>query len=305
MRLLILGAGGIGGYFGGRLAAAGVDVSFLVRPKRAAQIAADGLVIRSPKGDLTVAAKTVTRAAPGAGYDAIILACKAYDLEDAIASIAPAAAGAMVIAQLNGMRHMERLDAAFGAENVLGGVAAIAVTMLPDGTIRHLNPLASFSYGPRQASQAALCAGLAAEIGRGGFEWRNSETIMHDMWEKWVFLATVAAMSCLFRGNVGQIVSATAEGTGLMLEVLEDCAAAAAAAGYAVRPARWEGMRKQLTDPTSTWAASMLRDLQGGGQVEADHVVGDMLARAKAAGRSAQVLAAAYGHLKVYEANRA
>ena len=305
MRLLILGAGGIGGYYGGRLAAAGVDVTFLVRERRAAQLAADGLVVKSPMGDFVTPVKTVTREAPGRGYDAIILSCKAYDLEDAIATIRPAAEGAMIIPQLNGMRHLERLDAEFGAERVLGGVAVIGVTMDADGTIRHLNKAHGFTFGERQAGQAAFCARLAPEMAKGGFDSRHSSTIVHDMWEKWVFLATIAAMSCLFRGTVGQIVSATPDGVGLMLEVLEDCAAAAGAAGFAPREAHRAFTRTQLTDPASPGAASMLRDLQRGGQVEADHVVGDMLARARAAGRAAPVLSAAYTHLKVYEANRA
>ncbi len=304
MRLLILGAGGIGGYYGGRLAAAGVDVTFLVRPKRAQQLARDGLVIKSPMGDLTVPVKTVTREAPGAGYDAIIMSCKAYDLEDAIETIRPAAAGAQIIAQLNGIRHLDRLDAAFGAENVLGGVAVIGVTMDADGTIRHLNKAHGFTFGARAPSQEAFCAALAPEIAKGGFDSKNSPTIMQDMWEKWVFLATTAAASCLFRGTIGSIVSATPDGAGLVLSILDDCAAAAAAAGYEPRPAHRDFTRKQMSDPKSPGAASMLRDLLRGGQVEADHVVGDMLDRARAAGRPANLLAAAYTHLKVYEASR-
>jgi 2-dehydropantoate 2-reductase len=187
---------------------------------------------------------------------------------------------------------------------VLGGVAVIGVTMGPDGTIRHLNKAHGFSYGARHPAQEAFCAALAPEMAKGGFDARNSATITHDMWEKWVFLATIAAASCLFRGTVGQIVSATPDGAGLILEMLEDCGAAAAAAGYAQRAGHRDFTRKQLTDPASPGAASMLRDLQRGGQVEADHVVGDMLARARAAGRPAQILAAAYTHLKFYEANR-
>lgn len=304
MRLLILGAGGIGGYYGGRLAAAGVDVTFLVRERRAAQIAADGLVIRSPMGDLTIPVKTVTREAPGTGYDAIIVSCKAYDLEDAIAAIKPASAGAMIIPQLNGMRHLERLDAEFGAERVLGGVAVIGVTMTAEGVIRHLNKAQGFTFGARFASQESFCAALAPVMAKGGFDSKNSATIVHDMWEKWVFLATIAAASCLFRGTVGQIVSATPDGAGLIMGMLEDCAAAADAAGFAPRPGHREFTRKQLSDPASPGAASMMRDLVSGGRVEADHVVGDMLARARAAGRAAPVLAAAYTHLKVYEGSR-
>ena len=141
-------------------------------------------------------------------------------------------------------------------------------------------------------------------LGKGGFDSRLSDDIEQDMWEKWVFLCSMAAMCCLIRGNVGQIVRASPDGAGLMLEMLEDCSAAAAAAGHAPREAHRANSRKQFTDPQGTWEASMLRDLRRGSQVEADHVVGDMLARATAAGRPATLLKAAYANLKVYEAGR-
>lgn len=306
MRILILGAGGIGGYFGGRLAASGADVSFLVRPRRAGQLAGHGLVVKSPFGDLATPVRTVTAETVGAGYDAIILGCKAYDLEDAIAAIRPAAAGgALILPQLNGMAHLERLDAEFGRDRVLGGVAAIAVTLDADGTVRHLNKLHSFVTGARSTAAEARCAALGEVLGRGGFEFRLSADIEQDMWEKWVFLCSMAAMCCLMRGNVGQIVRATPDGAALMAEMLEDCAATAAAAGH--RPAEAVHARnlKTFADPAGQWEASMLRDLRGGARVEADHVVGDMLARARAAGREATLLRAAYAHLKLYEAGRA
>jgi 2-dehydropantoate 2-reductase len=114
MRILVLGAGGIGGYFGGRLAAAGVDVTFLVRPRRAEQLARDGLVIKSPLGDLAIPVTTVTKETATPGYDAILLSCKAYDLADSIASIRAAAPGALIVPLLNGLLHLDALDAAFG-----------------------------------------------------------------------------------------------------------------------------------------------------------------------------------------------
>jgi 2-dehydropantoate 2-reductase len=301
MRILILGAGGIGGYYGGRLAEAGADVTFLVRPGRAAALAANGLVVRSPRGDIAMPVRTVTREAAGSGYDLVILSCKAYDLEDAIATIAPATPGAHILPLLNGMRHLDRLDAAFGADNVLGGVAAVGVTMDPDGTIRHLSPMHNFTFGARSAAAAGFCAALEPVIAKGAFDSRLSTAIMHDMWEKWVFLATLAGMTCLLRGDIGTINRTSPSGQALLLEALEECSAVAAAAGFAPRPGHVGFSRKMLMDATSTFAASMLRDLQGGGRVEADHVVGDMLGRALAAGRPATLLRAAYAHLKVYE----
>ena len=305
MRILVLGAGGIGGYYGGRAAAGGADVTFLVRPRRAAQIAANGLVIKSPLGDAIIAAKTVLADDVKPGWDAIILSCKAYDLDSAVAAIRPAAPGAKIIPQLNGMRHIDRLDTEFGPEAVLGGTSGIAVTLDDDGTVRHLNTMATFGYGPRQASQAAFCDALQPHLAQGtkggGFDLTNSAEIMQMMWEKWVFLCSIASMNCLFRANVGTIVSATDDAAGLMLAMVDECTAVATVAGYTPRPPADARARGQLSDPKGQWMASMLRDLQKGGPVEADHVVGDMLARAKGFATPHTLLAVAYTHLKVYE----
>ncbi len=304
MRILVLGAGGIGGYYGGRLAAAGVDVTFLVRPRRAGQLATDGLVIRSPLGDAQVKVKTVLREHAAPGWDAIILACKAYDLDDAIATIRPAAPGALIIPQLNGIRHLDVLDAAFGADNVAGGVAVIGAALDPDGTIRHLNTTQGFSHGPRTPAQRERAERLQAELLKGGFAPVLSDNILLDMWEKFTLLSTLAGMTCLLRANVGQIAR-TGEGAALMLEMFADGTAAAEAAGFPPRPRFLEATRQWLTDRDSGNAASMLRDLQRGGPVEADHIVGDMLARVRATGRPATLLRAAYAQLQAYAVQRA
>ena len=313
MRLLVLGAGGIGGYFGARLAAAGADVTFLVRPRRAAQLAANGLVVKSALGDLAVPVKTVTKEAPGSGYGAVLLSCKAYDLDDAIASIAPAARGtetgpaagsALIVPMLNGMAHLDRLDAAFGRDHVAGGVAVIGVTMEADGTIRHLNRAQTLIHGARTEAQRPAIAAFQAAIAPSGIEARASEHIMLDMWEKWVFLCSIAAMTCLMRSPVGPIASSP-YGEELMLAMREECTAVATAAGYPPREAHREFTRKQLTDRASAMAASMMRDMDQGLEVEADQIVGDMLARARKAGHAAPLLAAAYTHLDVYRRRRA
>ena len=303
MRILILGAGAIGGYFGGRLAAAGVDTTFLVRPRRAEQLAKNGLRIASPLGDVNTPVRTVTREHTTPGYDAILLSCKAYDLDDAIDAIRPAVPGAVIIPLLNGMRHLDRLDMAFGKEAVGGGVAALFVGMDPDGLIRHVGQAQNFVFGERHPAQAERCAALAPVLARGGFSPRHSREIEQDMWEKFVFICTAMAGCCLMRGGVGE-VARTNDGAALMLEILEDCAAVAATAGHAQRPAHAEFCRKTLTDPASPNVPSMLRDLRQGNPVEADHVVGDMLQRVRALGRPAPLLRAAYANLQVYQAAR-
>jgi 2-dehydropantoate 2-reductase len=304
MRILVLGAGGIGGYFGGRLAQAGVDVTFLVRPRRAAQLAEAGLVVKGPVVEFAIPVATVTRDTVRAGYDAILLSCKAYDLEDAIESVRPAAAGALIIPLLNGMKHLDRLDRAFGQAAIAGGVAQISITLDPDGTIRHLAPMQGFIFGARDPAQQAICAALAPVLAQGGFNPKNSPAILQDMWEKFVFLCTLAATTCLMRGPVGTIAR-TDHGASVALDMLGECIAAATAAGFPPREAHAAFCRNMVTDRDSPAAASMLRDLQRGGQIEAEHIVGDMLVRALAAGQHAPMLRAAYSHLQVYQAGLA
>lgn len=306
MRLLVLGAGGIGGYFGGRLAEAGADVTFLVRPQRAAQLARDGLVVRSPAGDIERAARFigVDQLAEDGRYDAVLLTCKAYDLEAAIAAIAPAIGqGAMVIPLLNGMRHLDRLDFAFGRAVVLGGLCQISATLMPMGEVLHLNSLHTLILGARVAHQQHLAATFV-EAARGArFDCRASDDIAQDMWEKFVLLASMASMTCLMRATVGEIMQAD-DGEALMEETLAECDLVAHAAGHRARPAFLERARGMLTERGSSFAASMLRDVERGGSTEAAHIVGDMLARARAANLAAPMLRVAWCHLQAHAARQ-
>src|SRR4030088_907936 len=131
MRILVVGAGAIGGYFGGRLLQAGRDVTFLVRPKRAAELADAGLVIKSPSGDATLKNPPAAQADKlTEKFDVVLVSCKAFDLDDAIKSFAPAVGPqTSIIPLLNGMRHLEVLDGKFGRARVLGGLCAVAVTL--------------------------------------------------------------------------------------------------------------------------------------------------------------------------------
>jgi 2-dehydropantoate 2-reductase len=304
MRLLILGAGATGGYFGGRLAEAGRDVTFLVRPGRAEQMARDGLVVSSPHGDIRRSVRTVTRDGLTPDYDAVILACKAYDLDDAIAAIAPAVGPeTRVVPLLNGMRHIDRLDAAFGPGRVLGGLCAIAATLTADGAIRHLNKFHLLTFGERDGERTPFCEALEQNLTGAGFDARLSTIILQEMWEKWVMLATLAAMTCLMRAGVGAILDA-ADGEALILETLGECTHVAAAAGYPPRDKHLERTRAMLTERGSGLAASMLRDIEGGSLIEADHVIGDLLGRARAHGVDAPLLRVVLCHLQTYEAGR-
>ena len=301
MRVLILGAGGTGGYFGGRLFEAGRDVSFLVRPKRAQQLRANGLVLKSPFGDASLKVPVIESVDPGMAFDLIILSNKSYDLDAAMNAIAPAVErGALVLPLLNGMRHLDALDARFGRERVLGGWAAISATLDPDGTVRHLSEAQTLQFGDRDGSRAARMQEIEDLAAGAKFELRARPEIVQEMWEKWTFLSTLAGITCLMRASIGTIMDAPG-GEGLITALLEECRRVAAAYGFTPRDDAYERARGMLTQRGSTFTASMLRDIENGGRTEAGHVLGDLLERARVKCFETPLLAMAYCHVKTYE----
>jgi 2-dehydropantoate 2-reductase len=307
MKILVLGAGATGGYFGGRLIQAGADVTFLVRERRAAQLAAHGLTVKSPHGDFAVPVKTLQQDDARPEYDVVLLTCKAYDLDAAIASIRPAMAEhSHCLPLLNGLAHLDQLAREFGAARVLGGTCQIAGTMSATGEIQQLTTLHRIAYGllPGTAPTARTkLEALHEHFRRTPVDTVLADDILLELWEKFTLLATLAAMTSLMRGTVGDILR-TDEGEGLMIETLEACARAAAAGGHPVRDKAMVVARKMLLDRGSTFAASMLRDIENGNRVEADHIVGDMLQRIRSAGGDRAPLRAAYCHLQTYQARQ-
>jgi 2-dehydropantoate 2-reductase len=307
MRVLVVGAGAIGGYFGGRLMEAGRDVTFLVRPRRAAELAAAGLVIKSAAGDATLPApRTVLAENLRAAFDLIVLSCKAYDLDGAIASFAPAVGPeTAILPLLNGMRHLDVLAERFGEERVLGGQCVIAATLDENRAIRHLNKDHDLTFGERGGGLSDRVQAIARAMEGVRFNARASEQITQEMWEKWVFLATLAGGTCLLRAAIGDIVQSPG-GTDFVLGLLEECRDIAAANGHAPRPASAERFRAALTAAGSTFTASMLRDIERQALIEADHIIGDLIRRGRAGSSSANapLLRLAYTHLKAYEARR-
>ena len=306
MRVLVVGAGAIGGYFGGRLLQAGQDVTFLVRPKRAAELAGNGLVIKSPAGDVTLKnPPTVQADSLNEKFDVVLLSCKAFDLDDAMTSFAPAVGPATsIIPLLNGMLHLDVLDGKFGRDRVLGGLCAIAVTLNEKREVMHLAPMQSLGFGERDGKMSDRVRAIAEVFARGNCGAAPSEHVLQDMWEKWVFLASLAAATCLMRSSVGTIL-AVPGGKDFMLGMLDECSAVAAAEGFAPGGPFFQRTRGILTTEGSPMTASMFRDVKAGLPVEADHVIGDLVARADAARIPVPKLRTAYTHLKAYEKQRA
>jgi 2-dehydropantoate 2-reductase len=304
MRILVVGAGAIGGYFGGRLLQANRDVTFLVRERRAAQLRETGLVIRSPAGDLHVPAPPVVLAADlRHPYDLILLSCKAYDLENAIESFAAAVGpGTVILPLLNGMKHLDVLDARFGPAAVFGGLCLISAALDPQGRILHLNDTHGLTFGERSGQPSERAQAIHTQLTAAPFTVRLSDTILHSMWEKWTFIAAAAGITCLMRAAVGDIHAAG--GADLSAQVYEECAQIAAEAGHAPTAPMRERSLATLTAAGSSLTASMLRDIESGGRTEADQILGDLLQRRKSKPAGRSILALAHLHVKAYEARR-
>lgn len=306
MRILSLGAGGIGGYFAGRLAETeAADVTFLVRPARKAQIDRDGLRLESRLGDFKLKANTVVTEDIREPADFILLTCKAYDLDSAMAAIRPAVGpNTAVIPLLNGISHLDRLNATFGKDRVLGGVAGIAITMLPDGLIKHLNDWGMITFGEQDGTMSPRVTALKAAFDQcKGVTATASSNIMQNMWEKIVFLSTLAGMTTLMRANMGEIGRAPG-GVEIALDLLARTARIAEAEGYPMPEAYMTRNRGLLDDKNSMLSASMMRDMERHGPVEADHIIGYLLDKARAHGINDTLHKICYANLKAYEQRR-
>ncbi|MBR2818166.1 MAG: 2-dehydropantoate 2-reductase [Reyranella sp.] len=301
MRLLVVGAGATGGYFGARLAQAGRDVTFLVRAGRAEQLRRSGLHIKSPHGDLVLEPKLATAGTLDRPFDAVILAVKAFALDAALADLAPAVGPqTMIVPFLNGMRHMETLIGRFGAPAVLGGVCIVATMLDREGRVVQLGEMQELAYGERNGTMSDRIGALDAQLQNAGFKAQASDTILLRMWEKWVLLATVGGVTCLMRGTVGEVEAAPG-GAEFALAFLAECIAVATASGFAPREAFINAARGTITARGSGFASSMFRDMGAGAPLEADQIIGDLLERARRLGVATPLLAVANAHLGVYQ----
>lgn len=304
MRFLIVGAGSIGGYFGARLVQAGEDVTFLVRPRRAQQLRETGLQVESPYGDVTITPQLVETGAITQTYDAVILAVKAYGLEASITDMAPAIGpDTMVMPLLNGMRHVDLLRDAFGADRLIGGLCKISTTLDEAGRVLQYGRMQDLVYGemdgaktPRILEQDRIMTAAIAGS-------RLSDDIAQEMWEKWAMLSSLAAITCLMRASTGEVEAAPG-GLEFINAILDEVVSTITAVGVPMQSDFVAEVREMLTLKGAPRTASMYRDLFQGFPVEAYQILGDLVARAKTAGIATPLLSAAYTHLAVYEAKR-
>jgi 2-dehydropantoate 2-reductase len=305
MRILVVGAGAVGGYFGGRLAQAGRDVTFLVRPQRAEQIQAQGLQITSPMhGDFTARPKTITAAEIASPYDVIFLSVKSYSLAGAIDDFAPAVGPeTVIIPVLNGMHHMDVLTQKFGEHAVLGGVCYVATEVDAQSRIIQLADFQTLTYGELDGKKTSRIEAVHQAFSGTGFDTAISGDILRGMWEKWVWLASLGAITCLLHGNIGEI-AAVPGGAELSLSALRECAAIAGACGYTMSEAYLAEKSTQITAPGSKLTSSMYRDYTDQAPVEVDTILGDLVERGRKKGVSAPIVQAAFVSLTIYQQGR-
>jgi len=302
MRILVVGAGAVGGYFGGRLLEAGRDVTFLVRHRRAAELATSGLHIRSQVGDAHLHNPPIVLADDLTEHvDLILLSCKAFDLSSAIACFAPAVGPhTAILPLLNGMRHMDVLGERFGSA-VIGGRCLISATLNERREIVHLTNMHTLNFGELSGKTSPRVNAIERTFASARFDSQSSGQIALEMWEKWVFIAALAGSTCLMRASVGEICAAPG-GKDFILKLLDECCAVAAACGYLLRPAALDRSRELLTAGNSPLTASMLRDMELKGAIEADEIIGDLLERAAQAHLPVTLLPVVYAALKAHEA---
>lgn len=307
-KILVLGAGSVGGYYAGRLVEAGHDVTFLVREKRQQYLATNGLEIESPAGNAKLSVKTILKQQLKPDYDFIFLTCKAYDLEDAIASIAAGVhEKTVIIPVLNGMAHIDRLNAQFGKARVLAGCVVIQSTVSKQGVVQHLNADAFGFFGAQDAQETN--ANTASQQWASlfdnalGVKVRAVDNAMQRMWDKWVRLSTLAGMTCLMRANIGEI-NRSYGGEAAIEEFLRLNSEIAKAEGYPLNTDNLQDTKGFLSGTQSLATASMLRDVENGSQTEGDHILGDLLKRAQKHNIDHPILSLSYTHLKAYDERR-
>ena len=296
MKILIIGAGGVGGYFGAALIQSGADVSFLLRGKRYDSIKENGLTIETAMESYTVFPKVVAAAELKPIYDLIILTPKAYDLDGVLESLTNGIARGVFLPLLNGMSHYHQLDELFGVNRVMGGTANIVSTITEQGSVMRLTDMQLLTIGHRSTSHELLARDFFQLCQSALFDSTYSENINQGIWDKWIFLSSLAALTTVFRASIGGIVAAP-YGKELVLSVLSEACDIASRSGFPIDPLVQKKAFINLTKVDSPLTASMLRDFQAGARTEHKHILGDLILAGVKAGVKCDLLKMTFANL--------
>ncbi|MFS8513446.1 MAG: ketopantoate reductase family protein [Planifilum fulgidum] len=303
MRVLIVGAGGVGGYFGGRLVEKGADVTFLVRQRRKEQLREKGLVIHSVHGDFSSPVQAITAGEKAAPFDLIILSVKAYHLEEAIRDIRPYVADSTAILPLlNGMSHLDRLESAFGRGKILGGLCQIETTLNDRGEVEQYSSFHNIVFGELDGSISDRVKRIEKLFSGARMTAQASREIRVEMWHKYVFIAAFSGMTSMMRSSIGPIMEAP-WGRETYRRLAEEIAAVARFHEPSLTPEIGEKAFAIAAALEAPMKSSMLRDVERGGPTETDHLHGWLIQTAPE-DLDLPLLKAVYASIKAYEAGR-
>ncbi|MDF2038194.1 ketopantoate reductase family protein [Cytobacillus oceanisediminis] len=304
MRILVVGAGAIGGYFGGRLLEKGEDVTFLVRENRKEQLEKYGLLAESVHGDMKFPEpKTIQAGEKADAFDVILLSTKAYHLEGAIEDIHPYTADkTLILPLLNGIAHIDELTAAFGEENVLGGLCFIETTLGENGKVIQTSPVHDFVFGERSGEKTERILKLQEAFSGTKANFRLSENIEQEMWHKYLFISTLSGVTSLFRSPIGPIRDQTF-GLSSVKEVLREASAIMRGLDAPLADGIEDAQVQKIKEMGYEMKSSLQRDMEKQQAIEADHFFGYLLKKAALLDLDAPVIGAIYANLKVYEKN--
>jgi len=301
MRIAVMGAGGVGGYFGARLAQAGHDVAFVARGAHLAAMRERGLTVRSALGDVHLPSPVATDdPAALSPVDIVLFAVKLWDTEPAAQAIRPLIAnGGVVVPFQNGVDSVERIGAIVGAERVMGGVAQIAATIAEPGVIGHTGTMARLRFGPVLAAQRPVADALLAACNGAGIDAELVVDIRRALWEKFVFLAAFSGLTSVARQPIG-VLRADADMRNVLEAAMREAWAVGRAQGIALADDFVAQLMSFADGLPAEMKSSMLNDLVAGNRLEAPWLCGAVARMAMAAGVPAPVHSTLYAALKPY-----
>ena len=271
MKILVLGVGGIGGFFGSHLHVVGEDVTFLVREKKKLIIEKKGIQIRSPIGNFSIQPNLITKNELTPIYDIILLTCKSYNLEEVIADLGPLNGFGVIIPFLNGQTHLQKLDSCFNKKNVYGGVAYISSNVDENGVIEHVGKNNKITFGSRSGENSGLIKDFYNRCLKTKFDTSLSDNIDQDVWEKWIFIATVAGATTLFKTSLDKI-NISREGIKFIMGLFEECCQISKLNGFEISEEVKNIHESFFINTNSKVKASMLIDMERKSMTEHEHI---------------------------------
>jgi 2-dehydropantoate 2-reductase len=301
MRILVVGAGAVGGYFGGRLLEKGEDVTFLIREGRKKQLEESGLAIESVHGNVVLTPKIILSGEEAGSFDVILLSTKAYHLEGAIESFRQyVSKDTMILPLLNGIVHITKLVDEFGEDRVIGGLCFIETTLDQEGKVIQSSSKHDIVFGELSGERSERILKIETAFSGTKTGYRLSENIKKDLWQKYLFIATMSGITTLMRAPIGPIRE-NASGRATISQLLKEIVAVMKRQDAPLTDDIEIQQMNQIDMLGFSMKASMQRDMEKSQLVEADHLHGYLLDIARREGLAVPVLEAIYANLKIYE----